>query len=36
MIVCTYDDIDYFITDGEIQEDIIEKYKDTKFISVNK
>jgi len=36
MIVCTYDDIDYFITDGEIQEDTIKKYRNTKFISVKK
>lgn len=36
MKVCTYNDIDYFITDGEIEEDIIKKYKNIKFISVKK
>ena len=35
MIVCGYEDVDYFITDGIIEDEIIKKYPDTKFISVN-
>lgn len=31
----TLDEIDYFISDGKIPEDLKEKYKDTKFICTN-
>lgn len=34
MIVCELDNIDYFITDGKIDEDIVKKYKNTKFIKI--
>lgn len=36
MIVCGLDEIDYFISDGEVPEDIIKKYKTTNFIKTGK
>jgi len=34
MIVCELNNIDYFISDGQISDNIIQKYENTKFISV--
>ena len=36
MIGCTLDEIDYFISDGRISEEIIKKYKNTTFIMAKK
>lgn len=34
LILCSMDEIDYFITDGNISEEMTEKYSDTTFIKV--
>lgn len=36
MIVCTLDDIDYVISDAEFDREIVERFKNTKFITVKK
>lgn len=34
MIICSLDDIDYFISDGKIDKSLTEKYKNTEFVEV--
>lgn len=35
-VTCTFDEIDYFISDGEFGEDTAKKHPDTKFINVGR